>query len=171
MHSLIRKQILPMSLDQAWEFFSSLHNLGKITPPSMNFQITSDVPKGKIYPGIIITYKVSPLLAIPINWVTEITQVKEKEYFVDSQLYGPYHFWHHEHWFQPSDGGVLMTDILHYAAPFGPVGALAEWSFVNKKVNYIFDYRQQYGQFERLEKERLNREHKTRNRNNRSGCT
>ena len=136
------EQKLPIPLAEAWDFFSSPLNLAKITPPEMQFKVTSkQTADTKIYPGMIITYTVSPILGIKLNWMTEITQMKEGEYFVDDQRSGPYAIWHHEHHFKEIKGGVLMTDILHYAIPFGPIGTLANQLLVAKQVKKIFDYR------------------------------
>lgn len=134
-------QFLPISPDMAWEFFSTPLNLGKITPPDMNFIIRSQVP-GKIYPGLIIIYTVSPFRGIPVKWVTEITHVNEPRFFVDEQRSGPYKIWHHEHHFKPVEGGVLMTDRLFYQVPFGIIGNTADRLFVRKKVVKIFAYRE-----------------------------
>ncbi len=72
----------------------------------MGFVVTNKMAEQKMYPGMIITYKVSPVLGIKMNWVTEITQVKELEYFVDEQRIGPYAMWHHEHKIETIEGGV-----------------------------------------------------------------
>jgi len=133
---------MPISLDEAWDFFSSPTNLSKITPPEMNFVVTSDNnPDTKMYPGMIITYIVSPVLGIKLNWMTEIIHVKEKEYFVDEQRFGPYALWHHQHHFKETKGGVLMTDLLNYAIPYGFIGRIANSLLVEKKVKEIFEFR------------------------------
>ncbi len=134
-------QFLPLSLDEAWAFFFSPYNLDEITPEDMSFEILSNVKGKKMYAGMIIQYKIRPVLNVPLNWVTEITQVKEKSSFVDEQRFGPYAFWHHEHHFKAVEGGVQMDDLLHYAAPMGPLGKIVEAFFVDKKVKQIFDYR------------------------------
>lgn len=134
---------LPIPLVEAWDFFSSPLNLAKITPAEMNFLITSDFkPDTKMYPGMLIAYKVSPVFGIKMNWVTEITHVKEHEYFVDEQRTGPYAIWHHEHHFKPIKGGVHMTDILTYAIPFGIIGQMANSILVDSEVKKIFSYRE-----------------------------
>ncbi|MEY3677897.1 MAG: hypothetical protein RI924_38 [Bacteroidota bacterium] len=137
------EQKLPISLEQAWDFFSSPINLAKITPDHMGFIITSDFKQGqKMYPGMIITYKVSPLLGIKLNWMTEITHVQEGKYFVDEQRFGPYALWHHQHHFEEIKGGVHMTDIINYAIPYGFIGRIANTILVEKEVRGIFDYRE-----------------------------
>lgn len=90
---------------------------------------------------MIITYKVKPLLGITLNWMTEITQVKELEYFVDEQRIGPYNMWHHQHKIEPIEGGILMTDIVTYQPPMGVIGAVANSLFIKNKLQEIFDYR------------------------------
>ena len=133
-------QFLDITPCQAWDFFSNPANLRLITPPEMKFRLTSPVP-AKIYPGLIITYRVTPLFGIPVNWVTEITNVKEPFYFVDEQRFGPYAIWHHEHHFEAKANGVLMTDRLFYKVPMGFLGNIADQVMVRKKVEAIFRFR------------------------------
>lgn len=141
---LERVQRLPISIEEAWDFFSSPLNLRDITPSYMRFQVLSD-PKwvGRMYPGQIITYTVRPVLGIPLFWMTEITHVREGEFFVDEQRVGPYALWHHQHHFKPIEGGVEMTDLVHYRLPLGPLGTLAHALFVRRQLEEIFDYRYQ----------------------------
>jgi ligand-binding SRPBCC domain-containing protein len=139
---LEKKQTLPITLDQAWDFFSSPVNLKKITPEYMGFEITSDLGDGSMYPGQVITYVVTPVLGIPMRWCTEITHVMDKKYFVDEQRFGPYSFWHHQHWFKAVEGGVELTDIVHYGLPLGILGQLANSLFVRSKLEEIFNYRE-----------------------------
>jgi ligand-binding SRPBCC domain-containing protein len=137
------EQKIPVSLAEAWDFFSSPLNLAKITPKEMNFAVTSDFNTDtKIYAGMIITYKVSPVFGIKMNWMTEITHVKDGEYFVDEQRFGPYALWHHQHHFKAIKGGVLMTDILNYAIPYGIIGRLVNTILVDKQIKKIFSYRE-----------------------------
>ena len=140
-YQLHKTQKIPATLEQVWDFISSPANLKKITPEYMGFNITSKLLSEKMYPGMIISYKVSPVLGIKMTWVTEITQVKEKEYFVDEQRVGPYSMWHHEHKIEPIEGGVLMTDIVSYKPPLGILGSIANTILINKQLKVIFDYR------------------------------
>lgn len=140
MNKLKQEQFLPLTIDQAWDFFATPINLNKITPDDMVFVFTSGVPE-KMYRGLIITYKIKPFLNIPMNWVTEITHIEDKVYFVDEQRKGPYNIWHHEHHFRSVDGGVIMTDILHYDIGKSIFGWLAGKLFVHKKVKQIFEFR------------------------------
>ena len=133
-------QKLPISLNEAWDFLSSPNNLELITPKSMDFNIT-DYDKKKAYPGQIIQYTVKPLLGIKINWVTEITQVQDKEFFVDEQRFGPYSFWHHKHFIKEIENGVLMEDVIHYKIPLGIIGYIVNSLIVKKKLGRIFEYR------------------------------
>jgi ligand-binding SRPBCC domain-containing protein len=140
-YRLIRKQYIPATVSEVWDFFSNPGNLAEITPEYMKFIVTSPPHTGDIYPGQIITYKVSPLLGIPLSWMTEITHVVPGKLFVDEQRQGPYSLWHHQHLFEPDGNGTLMTDIVHYKLPLGPLGALAKALFVGKQLEDIFDYR------------------------------
>ena len=140
-YTLKTEQELNISLEKAWDFFSSPENLQKITPKHMGFKITSRVDS-KAYAGQIITYKVGLLPGIKSSWVTEITQVKDNEFFIDEQRFGPYKMWHHEHWFEElSNGNTLMKDKISYKIPFGFLGDLAQSIFIKKQLRGIFEYR------------------------------
>jgi ligand-binding SRPBCC domain-containing protein len=136
-----RKQKLPISVEKAWEFLSSPKNLKIITPEYMSFDILSGDEK-PMYAGQIIQYIVTPILGIKTKWVTEITHVKENEYFVDEQRFGPYALWHHKHFIKKIEGGVEMEDIIDYKIPMGILGQMAHPILVRPKLEEIFAYRQ-----------------------------
>lgn len=140
MYTIERIQRIPISLEEAWNFFQNPGNLSKITPSEMGFDILSEVPE-KMYPGLFINYKVSPLFGIKMNWTTEITYVDAPNYFVDEQRVGPYSIWHHEHHFKEIQGGVEMLDRVNYKVPLGILGKLAHPLIVKPKLEDIFDFR------------------------------
>lgn len=136
-----KQQKVNADITELWEFISSPRNLKEITPEYMGFDITTHNLPEKMYPGMVISYTVRPLFGIKTTWVTEITQVEEKKYFVDEQRVGPYSLWHHQHIIEPIEGGVLMTDIVSYQPPFGILGALANSLIIKTKLNEIFNFR------------------------------
>jgi ligand-binding SRPBCC domain-containing protein len=140
-YRLSSKQKLPISVDQAWEFLSSPKNLKTITPKYMSFDIISGDER-PMFAGQIIQYIVTPILGIKTNWVTEITHVVDKQYFVDEQRFGPYALWHHKHFIKAVKGGVEMEDIIDYKVPFGFLGRLFHPLLVKPKLTEIFEYRQ-----------------------------
>lgn len=140
-YQLLKEQKIKCSIDEIWDFISSPANLKEITPDYMGFDISSQNLPEKMYEGMIISYKVSPLLGIKTTWVTEITHVRDKCYFVDEQRVGPYALWHHQHIIEPIENGVLMKDIVSYQPPFGFLGAIANTLIIKNKLKEIFDYR------------------------------
>lgn len=108
----------------------------------MGFIVRTELPD-KMYEGLMIEYTVSPMLGIPMNWITEIKTVKNHSFFVDEQRKGPYRIWHHEHHFKEVEGGVEMTDIVSYELPLGILGRLMHPILVKNKLKEIFDYRRQ----------------------------
>ncbi len=139
-YRLSSKQKLPISVDQAWDFLSNPKNLKIITPDYMSFDIISGDEK-PMFAGQIIQYIVTPVFGIKTNWVTEITQVVDKQYFVDEQRFGPYALWHHKHFIKQIDGGVEMEDIIDYKVPFGFIGRMAHPILVKPKLTEIFNHR------------------------------
>lgn len=133
-------QRLPVSIAEAWAFFSDPRNLDRITPPWMRFEVLSALPD-RAYPGLLVTYRVRPVAGIPVTWVTEITHMREPHLFVDEQRFGPYRFWHHQHLFREVPGGVEMEDIVHYALPLGWLGVIVNRLMVAPRLREIFEFR------------------------------
>lgn len=142
-HTLHRRQTIHSSIDDAWAFFSDPRNLARITPESLDFHIlTPDLPP-RIHAGLMIRYRVRPLLGIPMTWLTEITQVRDGEYFVDEQRVGPYAIWHHEHWFrEKTPGTVEIEDRVTYRLPFGWLSEPVHALIVRRQLDEIFAHRE-----------------------------
>ena len=136
------EQTLPISREEAWQFFSSPRNLDEITPKNLGFKITY-MSSPNMYEGEIITYKIRMMPMVWISWVTEIKSVKEGESFIDQQLSGPYKLWHHLHQFEETSEGVKMTDLVHYSIGFGPLDPIINKLYIKKKLNRIFQYRRE----------------------------
>lgn len=136
-----QEQKINASIEEVWEFISSPKNLKKITPDYMGFDITSHDLPDKMYPGMIITYLIKPIFGIKTPWMTEITQVQDLKFFIDEQRVGPYKLWHHQHFIEPIEHGVLMKDIVTYSPPLGFLGTIANKLIIRKKLQEIFEYR------------------------------
>ncbi len=139
-YRLHNQQFLPISKETAWRFFSTPQNLQKITPEELDFKMTSP-DEGKVYLGQIITYRIRLNKVFKMNWVTEITGMIHENYFVDEQRFGPYKMWHHRHAFEEVEGGVLVTDVVHFKIPFSLIAPLAYRFFVKQNLKRIFNYR------------------------------
>jgi ligand-binding SRPBCC domain-containing protein len=140
-HSLKAVQKIPASLEDVWSFFSNPANLLSITPPFLNLHVTNEVFGHEAYAGQVITYTVKPLLGIPVFWMTEIKHVVPLRMFVDEQRKGPYKLWHHQHHFKAIEGGVEMTDLVHYRLPFSFLGDMVHDPIVKPKLREIFTFR------------------------------
>ena len=138
LHRLEQLQKLPIPLSRAWDFFADPRNLAVVTPPAMRLQITSELPE-TMYAGMLITYRLRPLPGVPVSWVNQITHVEAPHRWVDEQRFGPYRFFHHQHLFREIEGGVEMTDLVHYVLPrgTGPVSRL----LVGPALRDLFAYR------------------------------
>ncbi len=140
LYSLHTVQKLPISIEEAWKFFSDPKNLKVITPEYMGFDIISGGDR-PMFAGQIIQYIVKPVAGLKTKWVTEITHVNEPFHFVDEQRFGPYKLWHHKHFFREIEGGVEMEDIVDYKLPFGIIGRLVHKPVVRQKLEEIFAFR------------------------------
>lgn len=141
LYKLETVQYVNASIDVCWDFFSRPENLQKMTPTDMGFVIT-DFDGKSMYAGQIIQYIVSPLWGLKLPWVAEITVVKDQSYFIDEQRFGPYSLWHHKHFFEVTNQGVKMTDLVHYGLPLGFLGRIMNTLIVKNKLKKIFEYRE-----------------------------
>ena len=138
-HILERKQNIERPIAEVFDFFADAGNLEKITPPELNFHITTPQPID-VKKGALIDYELK-LRGIPITWKTEITQWNPPHDFVDTALKSPYKQWIHLHTFEEGAAGeTIMRDLVRYRLPLEPLGDLAHF-YVKKELKYIFDYR------------------------------
>ena len=138
-HHFYRETTVPAPLEQVFEFFSRAENLSDLTPPWLQFQITSPLPV-EMKPGALIEYRLK-LMGIPFRWQTLITEWEPGVRFVDAQLKGPYKLWRHEHRFSASGDNTLMVDELSYEAPGWILEPLVTAVFVRWQVERIFGFR------------------------------
>jgi ligand-binding SRPBCC domain-containing protein len=138
-HVLERVQRIPRAVDDMFAFFSAIDNLERITPPWLHFRILDPRPD-RLTAGARLEYSLT-LHRFPIRWTTAIDEWEPPHRFTDFQMRGPYSIWQHTHTFEPVNGGTLMTDVVRYAIPYGPLGSLAHVAFVRRDLRRIFDYR------------------------------
>ena len=141
-HRFESVQILPISLSEAWGFFSTPANLDDMTPPELAFETLSGGDEA-MFPGQIIVHRIQILPGIWSQWVTEIVEVADGHYFIDEQRSGPYRFWHHLHRFESCPEGVRILDRVHYALPFHPFSAPFHGLFIQPKLEQIFQFRRE----------------------------
>ncbi len=141
LHQLKSIQKIPISIDEAWHFFSNAKNLIRITPPFLNLKVTSELSEEEVFAGQRMTYIVKPIFNIPLSWTTEISHVERLKLFVDEQKKGPYKLWRHQHHFKEIMGGIEMTDLIDYELPFGFIGSIVHTLAAKNKLQKIFTYR------------------------------
>ncbi len=137
-HTLKREQLLPRPVDQVFAFFADAHNLERITPPLLRFEVLTPRPI-ELRAGALIEYRLR-LHGLMVRWLTRIEYWEPGVRFVDSQLAGPYRLWEHTHSFEARTDGTLMRDVVRYALPAWPIGELAR-PLVRRDLARIFDFR------------------------------
>jgi ligand-binding SRPBCC domain-containing protein len=142
-YQLYRRQQLNLTIEEAWEFFSSPYNLNDITPVFFHVKILSKVPK-KIYAGLMVNYQMKAVFGIPMAWLSEVSHCDEPKRFVYEQRIGPFKFWSHEVCLTEIDNGIVLEDIMFYAMPLGWLGQLINSVLIASKLERIFDTRRDY---------------------------
>jgi len=142
-YRLEREQWIPRPLGIVFDFFARAENLGLITPPWMRFEIRTPLPI-EMQTGARIDYTIR-LAGLPMGWRTRITRWEPGRCFADVQERGPYALWEHTHRFDAHADGVLISDHVRYALPFGWLGRITHALVVRATLSAIFDHR-----FERI---------------------
>ena len=83
------------------------------------------VRSGRMALGDTVTWKARHF-GVVWTMTSRITELAEPGWFVDEQQRGPFRSFRHEHGFQPTAGGTLMTDRIRFTAPVPVVGWVAE---------------------------------------------
>ncbi len=135
---LSRELIVPASLADVFAFFSDAHNLDRITPKFLRFQVLTPAPI-EMREGARIDYALR-LRGIPIRWTSEITAWEPPYRFIDMQIRGPYRCWIHEHRFEEMGSSTKVIDEVAYDF-LG--GHLVHTLFIKKDIARIFDHRTQ----------------------------
>lgn len=83
------------------------------------------VTTGRIGLNEEVTWRASHF-GIPFSMTSRVTALDRPRRFVDEQVRGPFRWFHHEHAFEPSGAGTVMTDRVSFSAPLGPLGRAVE---------------------------------------------
>lgn len=132
---LHEETIVPASLEETFAFFADAANLERLTPPWLNFRIRTQMPV-VMAEGLEIDYRIM-LHGLPIPWRSRIDVWEPGSRFVDRQLLGPYRWWHHEHRFEPAEGGTRVIDHVEFV----PRLRWLTHAFVSRDVRRIFAFR------------------------------
>jgi len=135
---LERTQSVPVSIQDAFAFFSQARNLEEITPSWLRFEVLR--APDELRRGSLLAYRLEPF-RIPIHWLTRISTWQPPRSFADEQISGPYPLWEHTHRFSPTDGGTEIYDHVRYRLPGGRFAPAVQRTFVGRWLDEIFDYR------------------------------
>jgi len=165
MHSHFQaEQWLPYPVELVFAFFSNPENLPRLMPrwqaariEEANFRPPPPRPEGSPgYPGIAagddtrltISFRPFPYSPVRVSWEAAIGHFIWNQQFCDTQLRGPFFFWHHCHKVSaaanPETGapGTLLSDEVEFQLPLDPVSRLA-LPLVRRQMATMFRFRQQ----------------------------
>ncbi len=126
-------------VEKVFPFFSNEKNLETLTPEFLQFKVIGK-STAEMGNNTKIDYQLK-LKGVPFKWRSEIQDWIPNKQFVDTQLKGPYSYWHHTHSFESVRGGTLMIDRVLYRMPLGTAGEFATLWQVKRDLSTIFSFR------------------------------
>jgi ligand-binding SRPBCC domain-containing protein len=113
----------------------------ELTPPWENVEMIKRGNGLQVGTQVVFKLHSGPLSQ---TWVAEHVEYNPPHLFADVQRRGPFAYWYHRHWFEPTPQGTTrMIDEVEYALPLGWLGELVAGWFVRAKLKKMFDYRHQ----------------------------
>jgi ligand-binding SRPBCC domain-containing protein len=125
-----------LGLEEAFDFFSAVGNLNRVTPRWFHLEPT-DTPPERLFEGATIDYRFR-WRSMRMRWRTRVTLWEPPRLFTYEQELGPYRFFRHEHRFEPAGLCTRVRDVVWFRAPGGR--AVARW-IVRPELERIFAYR------------------------------
>lgn len=159
------EQWLPYPIELVFAFFSNPKNLPRLMPSWQKAHIdkaTLIAPQPSLAASssirtaagdgslITLSFRPIPLSPIRLSWLAEISDFTWNHRFCDTQLRGPFAYWHHCHTVTPqssatttghSESGTLVSDDVHYEPPLGKLGALAQHLLIARQLRSTFAFR------------------------------
>jgi ligand-binding SRPBCC domain-containing protein len=104
-------------------------------------RVVSGVTSGIMKIGDTVTWRARHF-GIVFRMTSAITEYEYPCRFVDEQLRGPFRRWWHEHTFtSKADGETVMTDVVEFQSPLGPLGSLADRLVLDRYMPYLLGKR------------------------------
>jgi len=133
------RQWVPRQVEEVFEFFSESKNLVAITPEAFEFKLISQsTPRMQVGTQIECKMKVH---GVTLKWRLRMDEWVPNRRFTDRQLQGPYSVWSHSHFFEPVQGGTLITDRIRYRLPGGFLGKAIAGGLARRDVEKLFEFR------------------------------
>jgi ligand-binding SRPBCC domain-containing protein len=99
------------------------------------------VTNGIMQLGDTVTWRARHF-GIAFQMTAAITEYQYPSRFVDEQLHGPFRRWWHEHRFAATaDGKTVMTDVVRFQSPLGPLGSLADLLLLDHYLPHLLRQR------------------------------
>jgi len=103
-------------------------------------RVISPVASDVLGPGDVVTWEATHL-GMRQRLTSKITQFEPPRSFEDEQTIGPFAAFWHRHEFADKGGTTVMTDLVRYRAPFGPIGSLVEFIFLDRYLRSFLERR------------------------------
>ncbi len=98
---------------ELWEILNAPKNVLELAPKWLHVELRGD-RLDEMYQGQKLFFTLRPFRILKMSWITEIVEIEVGEYFIDSQIGGPFNYWRHEHIIEIEKGQTIMLDRLTF---------------------------------------------------------
>jgi ligand-binding SRPBCC domain-containing protein len=116
-------------------------DLHKISTEHTNEEAIAGTTSGLIGANESVTWRAKHF-GVYQTLTSKITEFETPSLFVDEMVEGAFKRFRHEHHFQSIEGGhTLMRDVFDYTSPFGLLGKLADYLFLERYMRKLLEKR------------------------------
>jgi ligand-binding SRPBCC domain-containing protein len=93
------------------------HTAERVVPPGRT--------SGRLEQGDLVCFRARHF-GLPVSLCARVVELSRPERFVDEQVRGAFRSLRHTHTFAATGGGTLVTDVVEWTSPLGPLGTVAD---------------------------------------------
>jgi ligand-binding SRPBCC domain-containing protein len=108
-----------------------------------NERVVGGVAEGVMRLGDTVTWRATHF-GVPVVMTSRITEYESPRRFVDEQTSGPFRRWWHEHRFDSVPDGTLMTDVVEFESPAGPIGRVVNRLVLTRYMSNLLTARNEW---------------------------
>jgi ligand-binding SRPBCC domain-containing protein len=135
----VKESVIRASPERVFGFHEQPDVLSLLIPPWENARVVRPTRISEVGTQAIVEVRVFG--PVTVRWIAEHTIYDPPHMFEDVQIKGPFRKWRHRHIVKPDADGAILRDEIDYVPPLGFLGCAVAPSFIQQRLQKLFDYR------------------------------